>query len=138
MERVQREFNRMFGSVFANRLGGQDRWVPAMDLVEEDNDLVLRLDLPGISEQDVDIELQDDVLTVSGERSSESETETDGTYRMERSFGAFSRSLTLPPGIDPDTIRAAFDQGVLEVRIPKPSEQQPRKISVGRRDVEGS
>ncbi len=106
------------------------RWMPAMDLVETEEDFVLRADLPGLSEGDVNIELEDNVLTISGERKSEHEERKEGYYRVERASGTFSRSLTLPEGVDPEAVRASFDRGVLEVRIPKPEERKPRKVSI--------
>jgi HSP20 family protein len=101
-----------------------------MDLVETDDDFVLRADLPGLSEGDVNIELEDNVLTVSGERKSEHEDRKEGYYRVERASGSFSCSLTLPEGVNPDAIKASFDKGVLEVRIPKPEERKPRKVAI--------
>jgi HSP20 family protein len=98
-----------------------------MDLMEAEDHLVLKADLPGLSEDDVQIEVRDHVLTVSGER----KTEGEGYYRVERAFGSFSRSMTLPEGINHDQIEASFDKGVLQVRIPKPEERKPRRISIG-------
>ena len=94
------------------------------------NEFVLRADLPGLSEDDVNIELEDNVLSVSGERKAEHEERKEGYYRVERSSGAFSRSLTLPEGVDPEGVKASFDRGVLEVRIPKPEERKPRKVAI--------
>jgi HSP20 family protein len=101
-----------------------------MDLVETDEHFVLRADLPGVAEGDVDVALDDRVLTVSGERKAEHEERGEGFYRLERGSGSFSRSLTLPEGIDGDAIAASFDKGVLEVRIPKPAERKPRKVQI--------
>ena len=95
-----------------------------MDLVETGDDFVLRADLPGLTEQDVNIELEDNVLTISGERKAEHEERKEGYYRVERASGSFSRSLTLPEGVDPEAVTATFDHGVLEVRIPKPAAAQ--------------
>ena len=101
-----------------------------MDLVETEDDFVLRADLPGLSEADVNIELEHNVLTVSGERKAEHEERKEGYYRVERASGAFSRSLTLPEGVDAEAVRASFDKGVLEVRVPKPEQRKPRKVSI--------
>src|SRR5215207_6090602 len=98
------------------------RWVPAMDLLETADHFVLRADLPGMTQEDVKIELEDSTLTVSGERKSEHEDKQEGYYRVERAFGSFSRSLTLPKGVDGDAVTAGFENGVLEIRIPKPEE----------------
>ncbi|HEY2769177.1 MAG TPA: Hsp20/alpha crystallin family protein [Solirubrobacteraceae bacterium] len=138
---IQSEMNRLFNTFFdtpttTNGAGNRNfrRWIPAMDLVETEKDFVLRADLPGLSEEDVQIELEDNVLTIKGERKAEHEERKEGYYRVERSSGAFSRSLTLPEGVDAEAVEASFDRGVLEVRIPKPEQRKPRKvaISVGR------
>ena len=130
---LQNEMNRLFGTVFDTPANGgtMRRWMPAMDLVETQDHFVLRADLPGLSEEDVNIEVEDRVLTVSGERKSEHTESKDGYHRVERAFGSFSRSLTLPEGINAEAVTASFDRGVLEVRIPKPEERKPRKISIG-------
>ena len=131
---LQNEMNRLFGQVFdtpGNGGGTMRRWMPAMDLVETDDHFVLRADLPGLSEGDVNIEVEDRVLTVSGERKAEHESSKEGYHRIERAFGSFSRSLTLPEGTDAEAVAASFDRGVLEVRIPKPEQRKPRKISIG-------
>jgi HSP20 family protein len=143
---LQSEMNRLFSSFFdapTQGNGGLRRWVPAMDLVESDEHFVLRADLPGLSEEDVSIEFEDNVLTVSGERKDEHEDRKEGWYRVERAYGSFARSLTLPEGVDPETVQASFDKGVLEVRIPKPEERKPRKVAIsvggqGTKTIEGS
>jgi HSP20 family protein len=94
-----------------------------------------RADLPGVDGDDVDIEVKDDVLTVSGERRSEHEDKGEGFYRMERSFGRFSRSIDLPSGIEAGAVSADFENGVLEVRIPKPAQAQPTKVAIGAGDA---
>jgi HSP20 family protein len=133
---IQTEMNRLFNTFFepgqsnANGQTGPRRWIPAMDLVETGEDFVLRADLPGMSESDVNIELEDNVLTISGERKAEHEERKEGYYRVERASGAFSRTLTLPEGVDPERVRASFDKGVLEVRIPKPEQRKPRKVTI--------
>jgi HSP20 family protein len=140
VDTLETEMNRVFDAFFGHRPGNggnAQRWVPAMDLVEDKDDLVLRADLPGLSEDDVDIEVKDGVLTISGERKTEEKKEEQGYYRVERAFGSFSRSLTLPDGIDPEQVKAEFDNGVLEVRIPKPEERKPHRVSIGKGSVEG-
>ena len=131
---LQTEMNRLFNAAFDTPTGGNGgarRWTPAMDLVETEEHFVLRADLPGMTEADVNIELEDNVLTVSGERRAEHEEKREGFYRVERAFGTFSRALTLPKGIDPEAVNASFSNGVLEVRVPKPEQRKPRKISIG-------
>jgi HSP20 family protein len=131
-EPFTREVDRFFDAFFGS--GGESvagrRWVPPMDLVEADDHFVLRADLPGLDEADVSIEIQDNTLKISGERRAEHEQSEKGWYRIERSFGGFSRSLTLPEGIDADKVSAEFDRGVLEVRVPKPEERKPRRIAI--------
>jgi len=131
---IQSEMNRLFNTYFDSPTPANGtalrRWVPAMDLVETDQDFVLRADLPGVDENDVKIELEDRVLTIAGERRAEHEERKEGYYRVERSSGAFTRTLTLPEGVNPDGIKASFDKGVLEVRIPKPEEKKPHRVSI--------
>ena len=110
---------------------GPRRWVPAIDLSEREGQLVLRADLPGMDRDDVDVQVKDGVLTVSGERKYENESKGEGYHRVERSFGRFSRSLRLPRGVDASAVSASFDRGVLEIRIPKPEQRKPRKIAIG-------
>jgi HSP20 family protein len=124
------DLHRLFNTLFDEHASAQ-RWVPAMDLVEAEDHFVLKADLPGLSESDVSIEVRDNALTISGERKPEHEKRERGWYRVERSFGSFSRSLTLPDGIDPDSISAGFDRGVLSVTIPKPEQRKPRRIQIG-------
>jgi len=131
---IQSEMNRLFNSFFdtPTHAAGAPlrRYVPAMDLVDTGEALVLKADLPGLSESDVSIEVHDNVLTVSGERKSEHEDRKGGYYRVERSYGSFRRSLTLPEGVDPEAVTASFDKGVLEVTVPKPEHQAPRKVQI--------
>ena len=134
---LQGEMGQLLNSFFgegAGTGGGSPparRWVPAMDLVEAEDHFLLMADLPGLSEQDVRIEVEDDLLTISGERKLESDAGKAGYYRIERAFGEFSRSLTLPEGVDPQSVSADFDAGVLVVRIPKPEQRKPRRVSIG-------
>jgi HSP20 family protein len=139
VDTLQSEVNRIFDSFFGRTDDASARrWVPAMDLVETDDHLVLRADLPGLEQDDVNVEIKDGVLTLSGERRSEREQKTEGFHRVERAFGSFSRSLTLPQGVDADKVAAEFDKGVLEVRIPKPEERKPHKVAIGAGSVNAS
>ena len=136
LDSLQGEMNRLFSSFFDTPKGGSGnggtrRWIPSMDLVETQEHFVLKADLPGMTESDVNIELENNVLTISGERKTEHEEQHEGYYRLERTSGAFSRSLTLPEGVDAGAVTAAFDNGVLEVRIPKPEQTKPRKVKIG-------
>ena len=105
--------------------------LPALDIWESDSEFVLALDLPGIQESDVSIEVDDGTLTVSGERERAVEKTGDRFYRFERRFGAFSRSVALPPGVDESGIKANVEDGVLEIHIPKPEERKPKRIPIG-------
>jgi HSP20 family protein len=134
---IQNEMNRLFNTFFESPApgnggtgSGSRRWIPAMDLVENGDEFVLRADLPGLSESDVNIELEDNVLTISGQRRAEHEERKEGYFRVERASGSFSRSLTLPEGVDPEAVKAHFDKGVLEIRIPKPEQRKPRKVAI--------
>jgi HSP20 family protein len=133
---IQNEMNRLFNTFFdqpsSNARGSAPgrRWLPPMDLVETGDHYVLRADLPGLADEDVNVQLQDNVLTISGERKAEHDTQQEGYYRLERAFGAFSRSLTLPDGVDPDAVQARFERGVLEIRIPKPEQKKPRQVQI--------
>ena len=135
LDTLQGEMNRLFSSFFDTPTGANGattrRWIPAMDLVETEEHFVLKADLPGMTEGDVNIEVERNVLTISGERKTEHEAKKDGYYRIERSAGTFARSLTLPEGVDADAVTASFDNGVLEVRIPKPAEAKPRRVQIG-------
>jgi HSP20 family protein len=142
LDSLQGEMNRLFDGFFGTGTGARNggslrRWIPAMDLVEAGDELVLRADLPGMVEDDVSIEIKDSVLTVSGARRSEHEEEGESFYRAERAFGGFSRSLTLPDGVEPDAVTAKFTNGVLEVRVPKPQERKPHRVEIGGGTVEG-
>jgi HSP20 family protein len=132
---IQSEMNRLFNT-FVDQSGQSRRtdtarpWIPAMDLLEGRDDYVLRADLPGLSDADVSVQLEDNVLTISGERKPEHDQQPEGYYRLERAVGAFSRSLSLPDGVDPNGVQAHFDRGVLEIRIPKPAQKKPRSVSI--------
>lgn len=132
---IQSEMNRLFTSLFDSPTRPSTgetarRWIPAMDLIESEDHYVLHADLPGVTEQDIDIELEAGVLKISGERRSTAGREQGGYRRIERSYGSFSRSLTLPDGINADAVQASFDNGVLEVRIPKPEQAKPRRVTI--------
>jgi HSP20 family protein len=131
---LQNDMNRLFNTFFDTPApgngGGARRWIPAMDLVETDDQFVLKADLPGLTDADVHIDVEGDVLTISGERKSEHEDKREGYVRVERSFGAFRRSLTLPEGVEPEAVTARFESGVLEVRIPKPEQRKPRRVAI--------
>ena len=136
MTRVEREmedlFSRFFGGwPWARREIEALGWTPAVDLVEKDNELALRADLPGLTEKDIELTLQDGTLTLQGHRKEEKETkEGEGYYHTERWSGSFCRTLTLPPEIDPEKVSASFKNGVLEIHLPKSKEAEGKKIEI--------
>ncbi len=134
-----RWMSQMTGAPAGN--GQTSTWLPAVDVWETENELVLSFDLPGIAEDKVAVELDNNVLTVSGERERDEEQSGERFYRFERRFGAFSRSVTLPSGVSEDSIRADYVDGVLEVRVAKPEEPKPKRIQIGSSDqatIEGT
>jgi len=106
-------------------------WLPAVDVWETEENLVLSFDLPGIPEDKIAVEFDHGLLTVSGERERTEETSGDRFYRYERRFGTFSRSVTLPHGVSEESIQADYRDGVLEVRVTKPEEPKPKRIPLG-------
>jgi HSP20 family protein len=135
---LQNEMNRLFNTLVdpstrtsRSASGGPSpRWLPPMDLLETGEHYVLRADLPGLADDEVNVQFEDNVLTISGERTAEHDAQPEGYYRLERAFGTFSRSLTLPDGVDPEAVHANFDRGVLEVKIPKPAQKKPRQVQI--------
>lgn len=115
-----------------NLLSGGGEYNPRFDVKENKNAYLLRADLPGVKEEDVDVSLNGNLLTVSGKRDDERREEGEQYYSLERSYGTFSRSFSLPDGIDAGGITADLKSGVLTVQIPKRPEAQPRKITVGK------
>jgi HSP20 family protein len=107
-----------------------DRWVPAVDVLEKDGNLVLRAEIPGVSEKDIELKLENNVLTLKGEKKSEQEENGKSYHRKESYYGSFSRSFTLPETADRDNIKADFKKGVLEITIPQKAEAKPRAIQV--------
>ncbi len=137
---MQGEMNRMFDEMFGNlaRTGGRQqgeqptRWAPALDVLQEDGDIVVRAELPGVRREDVDITFHNGVLTISGVRKAEQEKEGAGYYVRERRYGSFRRSMTLPEGTDESKINASFEDGVLEVRVTGAAAvQEPKRIQIG-------
>ena len=130
---LQNEMSRWMGQVSGTTPGNgtSSTWLPAVDVWETDDELVLSFDLPGIPEDEIAVELDDNVLTVSGTRERTSEHPSERFYRFERRYGTFSRSVTLPQGVQEDAVQATYANGVLEVRVPKPEEPKPKRIQVG-------
>jgi HSP20 family protein len=118
--------------------GQSSAWLPAVDVWETEAELVLSFDLPGVAEDKIAVELDNNVLTVSGERERTDEHSSERFYRFERRYGQFSRSVSLPAGVKEGDVQANYADGVLEIRIPKPEEAKPRRIEVGsKKTIEG-
>lgn len=128
----QSEMSRLMNGLFDGPGQVTQSWVPALDVWETPTEVVYSFDLPGIPEEAISIEVKDDTLSVSAERERAEETSEDGFYRFERRYGAFARAVGLPQGFDQDRISAHYENGVLEIRVPKPEEQKPKKIELSK------
>ena len=128
---LQTEMSRLMNGLFEGNGRTSQGWVPAVDVWETEKDLVYAFDLPGVSLEQISIELQDDTLTVSAERERTDERAEEGFVRYERRFGSFSRAVGVPQGIAEDAIKADYRDGVLEIRVAKPEESKPKRILVG-------
>ena len=127
-DEMNRLFNRTVGGEGVSTSGSA--WTPAVDIFDGDEAIRLRAELPGLTPEDIDIEVDDNVLTLKGERRFTDEVQEGRYYRLERAYGHFQRSVTLPQGVKADEISASFDNGVLTVGVPKADEVKPRKIAV--------
>lgn len=132
---LRRELDRFFDSFPRSEYGTDEPffpavWTPAADIVERDDDYVVKLELPGVKKSEVKITIEDNLLTVSGEKKQESELKEKEHYRVERSYGAFRRSFTLPSTIEGDKIEAAYEDGILTISLPKAEESKPRAIEI--------
>lgn len=123
---LRSRFDRILGEMSQ----GESHWAPSVDLIREKDRLVLRADVPGIEPDDVKIEVEDDVLTVSGEHTEEKEEKEKHYVRRERRFGSFSRSLNLPAGVDPEQIEAECENGVCEIAIPLPKQAEKKAVKI--------
>ena len=128
---LQTEMSRLMNGLFEGNGRTTQSWVPAVDVWETEQELVYAFDLPGVSENDIQVELHDDTLTVTAQRERTEERTEDGFVRYERRFGTFSRALGVPQGVTEDGIKADYHDGVLEIRVAKPEEAKPRRIQVG-------
>ena len=129
---IQEEMNRMFDTSL-RRFGRPDfegAFAPAVDVVEEKDKFLVKVDLPGLSKEDVSVTLQDSFLTIKGEKKHEAETKETNYYRRERVYGSFSRMIELPSTVDAKKIDAHFHDGVLHVLLPKTEEAKPKQIEV--------
>ena len=137
LRRFHDDVNQLFGeSQIASAAEGDrssvvtSNWTPSVDIKEEDERFVLKADIPGVDPKDIDVSMDDGVLTIKGERNHESEEEANGYKRVERSYGTFYRRFSLPDTADAERVTAKGENGVLEVFIPKHEKVQPRRITV--------
>ncbi|MBI4548049.1 MAG: Hsp20/alpha crystallin family protein [Ignavibacteriae bacterium] len=129
---MQREIDRMFDRFRGGMIddGSASTWLPTVDIAEQENDYVVKVDLPGVNKSDVKITVQNDVLTIRGEKKQEKEKKGENYHRVERSYGSFQRSFTLPSSVMSDKIEASYDNGVLTITLPKVEEAKPKEIEV--------
>jgi HSP20 family protein len=134
MNRIAREMETMFGNGWT---GSQDLWAPPVDVEETADEIVLNAEIPGVRREDLDIELEDGVLTIQGEKKDEEKQEGVQGLLYERRWGSFTRRFTLPRAVDAANITATYENGILTVRVPKAEEAKGRKIEItaGGRDV---
>jgi HSP20 family protein len=128
---VQDEMNRLFDGLMRHRDGGGvGEWMPAVDISETDDEFIVAADVPGLKNEDIKISVANNVLTLRGERKSVREDKKENFHRVERTYGAFERTFSLPSGVKSENIRAKYKDGVLEVRLPKSKEAKPQEIKV--------
>lgn len=129
---IQQEMNRLFDEFFGERRTGLagGGWSPAVDVSETETSLTIRSELPGMTQENIELNLQDNVLTLKGEKSQEEKEDQENFHRIERSYGSFSRSFSLPANVDQEKVEATFKNGVLEIVLPKAEEAMPKKIAI--------
>lgn len=133
---LQERMNRLFDEALTRTTKGDEEtlsrgiWSPAVDIYETEDDIVLKAELPGISKDDVTVEVKDNILVLKGERKFEKDVKEENYHRMERAYGAFQRSFTLPNIVEKDKVKARYKDGVLEITLPKASESKPKQIKV--------
>jgi HSP20 family protein len=139
LEAMRNEVQRLLGQLAGAGGGGEARtgeqdvggWLPQMDVSETEDEIILAFDLPGVPQERIDVEVDESTLTVRGTRERVQDERGERFHRVERRFGEFTRSVPLPPGVDEAGIKASYRNGVLEIRLPKPKQDQPRRIEVG-------
>lgn len=129
---IQQEMNRLFDEFFGESRQelAEGTWLPAVDVSETGAEIVVKAELPGMSKDDIELNLQDNVLTLKGEKKQEKNEEKENYHRVERSYGSFSRSFTLPAGVDQENVQANFKDGVLMITLPKAEEAKKKKIEI--------
>jgi HSP20 family protein len=129
-DRIDRLFDEYFGRFPAAEESFERTWSPLVDIHEEKDTIVVKAELPGIKKEDISIEVKNNVLTLSGERKQEKETKKENYHRIERAYGKFSRSFTLPNTITADKVKASYKDGILEITLPKTEESKPKGIPI--------
>src|SRR5437867_5972729 len=132
---LQDRMNRLFHESYRSQTSEDDwalggTWAPAVDIYEQENNIVLKAELPGVDPKDVEIGLENNTLTLRGERKFDNEVKKENYHRVERAYGTFTRSFTLPTVVDQGNIKAEFKDGVLRVTLPKREEAQPKQIQI--------
>ena len=130
---LQDQVNRLFDDSFARTRSGQAdlaSWAPAVDIYDTENELVVKADLPDMQEKDIDVRVENNTLTIRGERKFENEVHQDNYLRVERAYGTFTRSFSLPNTVSTEGIRAEYQNGVLKVHMPKREESKPRQVKI--------
>ncbi len=131
---LQEEFNRFFEDQLAKRIGGEElastSWVPPVDIYEDENNIVVKADLPGMDQKDIEVKVENNTLIIKGEKKFEDEEKKENYHRIERFYGAFQRAFTLPDTVDVEKIKANYKNGVLEITVPKKPEKKPKQIKV--------
>lgn len=132
---IRDEVNRLFDNFFTGlpeRRRGllEGEWAPSIDVAETDNEVVVTAELPGVEQDNVDITITDDVLTLKGEKKEEKEVKEKNYHRIERSYGSFQRSISLPAGVQADKAKATYKDGVLHITVPKVEEAKPKQIKI--------
>jgi HSP20 family protein len=134
MNRLQREVNRLFEDNGRSGRGTEPvsarTWAPAVDILEDQNEIIVRAELPGIKQEEIDIELKGEMLTLRGERQFEDTQRKDNYVRVERSYGQFQRAFTIGVPVKNDAVTASYKDGILEVHLPKSEETKPKKVKV--------
>jgi len=128
----QDQMNRIFDTALRFRPEEEalTTWAPSVDIYETENELVIKADLPEVSEKDIDVRIENNMLTIRGERKFEQKVKEENYLRIERSFGSFSRSFSLPATVNAEAIKAEYKNGVLTVAVPKKAEAKPKQVKV--------
>lgn len=129
---LQDQVSRLFEPSFRGRADelGLETWAPSVDIFETENELVLKADLPEIAEKDIDVRVENHMLTIRGERKFDQKVKQEKYLRVERAYGSFSRGFSLPSTVDTEAIHAEYDNGVLTVRMPKLAESKPKQVKI--------